>query len=182
MNELIKITEHAGKKAVSARELHSFLESKKDFSDWIKYRINKYDLVENQDYVLLPNFGEQTGQGGHNKIEYALTLDCAKELAMVEGNAKGKQARRYFIACEEKLNEIRNNQLKQAQESAKQRLLMSNRKKEIDVTINHLLKERKGITKKLQEIDSFDFQQLCFSFNGDVFIPAYFSKNPLKIS
>jgi len=52
---------------------------------------------------LLNNFGEQTGRGGHNKIEYALSIDCAKEISMVEGNEKGKQARRYFIECEKRL-------------------------------------------------------------------------------
>ncbi|MDR2293357.1 MAG: antA/AntB antirepressor family protein, partial [Prevotellaceae bacterium] len=49
--ELIPIYEHNGKQAVSARLLHAFLESKQDFSTWIKNRINKYDLVENQDYA-----------------------------------------------------------------------------------------------------------------------------------
>jgi hypothetical protein len=34
--------------------------------------------------------------------EYHLTLDMAKELSMVENNAKGREARRYFIAMEKK--------------------------------------------------------------------------------
>lgn len=106
MEELIKITENNGKKAVNARDLHEFLESKKDFSSWIKDRIERYDFVENEDYVvLLPKVGEQTGRGGHNKIEYALSMDAAKELSMVEGNEKGKQDRRYFIECEKTLKE-----------------------------------------------------------------------------
>jgi anti-repressor protein len=102
MNQLITITENNGNKAVSARELHEFLEIGKDFSTWIKNRIDEYDFTENEDYSLLPNFGEQNGRGGHNKIEYALSIDMAKELSMVEKNAKGKQARRYFIAIEKK--------------------------------------------------------------------------------
>lgn len=106
MTELIKITEQNGQQVVSARELHLFLESKQDFSTWIKNRIEKYDFVENEDYTLLHNFVEQTGRGGHNKKEYALTLDTAKEISMVEGNEKGKQARRYFIECEKKLKEV----------------------------------------------------------------------------
>lgn len=105
MEELIKIHDNDGKKAVSARELHSFLESKKDFSDWIKHRIKKYELIENQDYVVFPQIGENPN-GGRPQKEYALTIDCAKELAMVEGNAKGKKARQYFIACENRLKEI----------------------------------------------------------------------------
>lgn len=103
MDELIKITDQNGKRAVSARELHLFLESKQDFSTWIKNRIEKYDLVENVDFVTAPQiYG--TANGGHStRIEYALTIDAAKELSMVEGNEKGKQARRYFIACEKTL-------------------------------------------------------------------------------
>ena len=31
---------------VSARELHAFLGSKRQFTDWIKKRIGDYDLVE----------------------------------------------------------------------------------------------------------------------------------------
>lgn len=99
MKELIKISEQNGKQAVSARELHSFLESKQDFSTWIKARITKYGFVENQDFELLHNFVEQVS-GGKHLIEYALSIDCAKEIAMVEGNEKGKEARQYFIQCE----------------------------------------------------------------------------------
>lgn len=101
MDELIRITENDGKKAVSARELHEFLESKQEFVNWIKNRIEKYDLVENVDFVRLTNLSsENQGRGGQNKVDYALSVDAAKELSMVEGNEKGKRARRYFIACE----------------------------------------------------------------------------------
>lgn len=102
MNELIKITEQNGKRAVNARDLHAFLESKRDFSHWIKDRIEKYDLVENEDYVVFDKFGENP-KGGRPQIEYALTIDAAKELSMVEGNEKGKLARKYFIECEKAL-------------------------------------------------------------------------------
>lgn len=94
--ELIKITERNGHKVVSARELYHFLEIKKQFSDWIQYRIAQYDLVENQDFVTFT----QNSEKGRPTIEYALSLDAAKELSMVEGNEKGKQARKYFIECE----------------------------------------------------------------------------------
>lgn len=102
---LIPIIDNNGKKAVNARDLHSFLESRKDFSSWIKDRIDRCDLIENVDYVLLTPKGEQTGRGGHNKIDYVLSVDASKELSMIEGNEKGKQARRYFIACEKELSE-----------------------------------------------------------------------------
>jgi len=105
MNELIKITEQNGQKAVSARELHLFLESKQEFTNWIKGRIKKYGFIENVDFEVFDNFIKNP-DGGRPLSEYALTLDTAKELAMVEGNAKGKEARQYFIACEKKLKEV----------------------------------------------------------------------------
>ncbi|AZA50337.1 phage antirepressor Ant [Chryseobacterium carnipullorum] len=104
-NELIRISEQNGKQAVSARELHSFLESKQDFSTWIKARIEKYGFVENVDFEVFHNVMENPN-GGRPLTEYALTIDCAKEIGMVEGNEKGKQARRYFIDCEKKLKSI----------------------------------------------------------------------------
>lgn len=102
MSELIKISDHDGKKAVSARELHTFLESKQQFTNWINNRIKKYGFIENQDYIVFNSFIKNP-EGGRPLDEYVLTLDCAKELSMVEGNAKGKEARKYFIECEKQL-------------------------------------------------------------------------------
>lgn len=87
---------------VSARELHSFLESRQDFSTWIKNRIERYEFVENQDFVRLHKKMEANNA---TMIEYFVSVGMAKELAMVENNDKGKQARRYFIECEKKLKE-----------------------------------------------------------------------------
>lgn len=87
---------------VNARELHAFLEVGKDFSTWIKERIQQYGFLENQDFVIdSPNLVNQNRRGGDRRSkDYHLTLDMAKELAMVERNDKGRQARRYFIDCE----------------------------------------------------------------------------------
>ncbi len=102
MNEIIKITEIDGRRAVNARELHQFLESKQEFANWIKSRIEKYGFVENQDYEVFENFVKNS-QGGRPPIEYALTMDMAKELSMVENNEKGRLARKYFIDCERQI-------------------------------------------------------------------------------
>jgi len=77
MEELIKLNPNNSDNPVSARELHSFLESRQDFSNWIKNRIKKYGFVENEDYTLLNNFVEQVS-GTKRRIEYALTLNTAK--------------------------------------------------------------------------------------------------------
>ncbi len=82
--------------AVNARELWGKLGSKQDFSTWIKAKIEKYEFVEGVDY-LLHKFMEQLPSGAKSKIDYFISLDMAKELSMVENNAQGKIARRYFI-------------------------------------------------------------------------------------
>lgn len=100
MNQLIEInTSEAGIKTVNARDLHAFLEVGKDFSSWIKSRIEQYGFSEGADY-LLTKTGEQMPSGTKYKIDYHISIDMAKELSMVERNAKGKQARQYFIECE----------------------------------------------------------------------------------
>lgn len=84
-----------------ARTLHAFLEVGKDFTTWIKDRIQKYQFVENQDFAeFSPDLGKIHRGRGRPSSDYHLTLDMAKELSMVENNEKGRQARRYFIECE----------------------------------------------------------------------------------
>ena len=84
---------------VNARDLHAGLEVGKDFSTWIKDRIQQYGFIENQDFIFFPDFGENSQRGRPTK-EYSLSLDMAKELAMVERTEKGRAVRRYFINCE----------------------------------------------------------------------------------
>lgn len=105
MNELIQITEHNGQRAVSARELYQVLGSKRQFADWIKERIDKYGFVENQDYQVFHDFVKRE-TGGSTRKEYALSISMAKEIAMVEGNEKGRKVRQYFIECERKAREL----------------------------------------------------------------------------
>jgi anti-repressor protein len=83
------------------RALHKFLKIGKDFSSWIKSRIDQYDFNEHVDFVIVDAGPQNRGAGNRGaRVEYVLTLDMAKELAMVERNAKGKEARQYFIECE----------------------------------------------------------------------------------
>lgn len=101
MNQLIPINPRTINnqtiQTVSARDLHAFLEVGKDFSTWIKDRIEQFGFSEGADFVKFPEIGESTSK---MKMEYALTIDMAKELSMVERNQKGKEARLYFIECE----------------------------------------------------------------------------------
>ncbi|MEB9626015.1 MULTISPECIES: antA/AntB antirepressor family protein [Bacillus cereus group] len=88
-----------GQKVVNGRDLHEGLQVKDKYATWLKRRVEKYSFIENDDYVSLSRKCE-----GNNatKIEHILTLNMAKELAMVENNEQGRKVRRYFIDVEEK--------------------------------------------------------------------------------
>lgn len=102
MNELIKIEAReisgATIQTCNARDLWQFVESKTQFSDWIKGRIEKYGFIEGEDWVIQKIVNNSVG--GRPTLDYHLTIEMAKELAMVENNEKGRQVRRYFIECE----------------------------------------------------------------------------------
>lgn len=88
--------------SADARELHAFLNSEQEFANWIKNRISQYGFLENQDYII-----KTTYTGRRPRKEYFITLNMAKELCMVENNAKGKEARQYFIKCEQELQALK---------------------------------------------------------------------------
>ncbi|TVT66035.1 MAG: hypothetical protein FHK79_18085 [Pseudomonas sp.] len=83
------------------RELHAFLKSGWQFSDWIKKRIEQYGFEENQDFISF-SVNPEKPKGGRPTTEYHLSLDMGKELSMVENNEQGRRARRYFIDCEKR--------------------------------------------------------------------------------
>lgn len=101
MNNLIKIEERNGEQLVSARELHKFLEITERFQQWIDKKIEKYNFIENKDYIGCKFFNTLAKQ---ELQDYLLKIPMAKELAMLQNNEKGKQAREYFIKCEEAWN------------------------------------------------------------------------------
>lgn len=99
-NEIVPVYEtDKGEKVVDGRELHSVLESKQDFSTWVKKRLAECDAAENTDYELLHNSVEQVS-GTKYRIDYIIKLDTAKEMAMLERNEIGKRVRKRFIEIE----------------------------------------------------------------------------------
>ncbi|MCF6199921.1 MAG: antA/AntB antirepressor family protein [Hyphomicrobiaceae bacterium] len=88
-----------GQQTVDARDLHAFLVVGTQFNKWIVRRIQDYGFEEEKDFCPILT----KSSGGRPSREYHLSLDMAKELAMVERNERGKQARQYFIRCERQL-------------------------------------------------------------------------------
>lgn len=88
---------------VNARDLHKQLKSGRQFTDWIKNRIEVYQLIKEVDYYTVSHFYETVKNSGlqpKETFDYILTLDCAKQLAMVERTDIGAMVRRYFIIIE----------------------------------------------------------------------------------
>lgn len=107
MNELITITTNeVGEPTVLGRELHEFLGVTTRYNDWFP-RMVEYGFTEGKDFNLLKN--EQVRFEGNREVtreltDHLLTIDMAKELAMIQRTEKGKQARQYFIQVEKDYN------------------------------------------------------------------------------
>ena len=102
MNELIKVTYDNDRPAVSARDLHDFLEVGARYNDWFT-RMCEYGFTEGEDYYsFLSN--RVDGLSGKPRQDAVLTIDMAKEICMIQRNEKGKQARQYFLQIEKDWN------------------------------------------------------------------------------
>ena len=105
MKELIKVTTNdKGQQLVSARELHEKLileEGKTErFSQWFNRHL-QYSFEENIDYVVCKKIYAANQYGGEKElIDYAITIDMAKEICMLQKSDKGREFRKYFIECE----------------------------------------------------------------------------------
>lgn len=83
---------------VDMRELHSQLKVKARFNDWSKRRLQ--GMVEGEDQHSILSIGKN---GGKPQRDHLLTVDAAKQVAMMEGGEAGKIVRQYFILCEKLL-------------------------------------------------------------------------------
>ena len=102
-NNLIPIIKRGeSEQWVDARNLHSFVESKQEFANWIKPFIQEFGFIEGRDFLKILS----KSTGGRQAIEYTITLDMAKHLAILQRNEKGMQARQYFINAEKELRTL----------------------------------------------------------------------------
>lgn len=140
MNELIKVTEKNEQQIVSTKELHRFLEVKTPFRKWID-RMFEYGFEENVDYVRM----DKNVRGSLTK-EYAITLDVAKHITMLQRTSKGKEIRQYLIEFEKNHSKTKSSPAEQLLVTAQ--LLFSQEKKiiEHDQRIEKL--ETQTITKQ----------------------------------
>lgn len=94
--------DYAHEQLVNARELWENLHVGRDFSTWMKERIERYGFIEGTDFSPV----QRKSTGGRPATEYLLTMDMAKEIAMVENNEVGRMIRKYLIEVEKRYREL----------------------------------------------------------------------------
>lgn len=137
MNDLIPIQQNDdGTIAVSARDLHAGLLVATRYSDWVP-RMLEYGFTEGEDYVRQTITAGQPGYSNlrNASVEYVLTLDTAKEIAMLQRSERGQQVRRYFIDAEKRLRAAQNVEMSDDELMARA-VLSANRKiKSLEATV-----------------------------------------------
>ncbi len=109
MQEIIKINQNEqGETRVSARELHKELGVKKRFSAWFEQYREMY--VEGTDFTGVPEGTPVIGGNGNVQYlqDYSLTVDMAKNVAMMSKTEKSQQIRDYFIQVEDRYKKLAN--------------------------------------------------------------------------
>ncbi|MDK8716995.1 antA/AntB antirepressor family protein [Corynebacterium pseudodiphtheriticum] len=101
--ELIPVhTNPDGGNVVMGRDLHEFLEVRRDYTSWFK-QMTDYGFSAGQDFL---NNSVQNSNRGRPKQDHIITLDMAKEISMIQRTERGKQARQYFIECERRMKQL----------------------------------------------------------------------------
>lgn len=134
MNELLKVNYDNDRITLSARELHKFLGVTERFGNWFE-RMNQYGFQESIDYLGRKVFNTQA----HQELQdYEITLDMAKEIAMIQRSEKGKEVRRYFLELERKWN---------SPEAVMNRALEYSRKQ-----VKALMEEKQGLIEENNQL------------------------------
>lgn len=173
MEELIKVTQNDnGVKIVSARELHEGLEIKTEFRKWFP-RMCEYGFDENIDYARVSQKCPTLG-GVQEKVDYAITLDMAKHIAMIQRTELGKKYRQYFIECEKQLIEIKDSYMISdpverakrwiEEEQERQRLALEN--KELTKEVIHKEDVIIGLVDEISLADKRQILNRVVRYNG----------------
>ena len=103
MNELIKVEVKNNQQVVSARDLYNGLEIAQRFSRWVD---NNFEMFEEGIDFYKCTSSTVVNNGAVREIDdYIITIDMAKQLAMMVRNGNGKRYRKYFLKLEEKWND-----------------------------------------------------------------------------
>ena len=137
MNELLKVNYDNDRITLSARELHEFLGIGTQYTKWFD-RMSEYGFYENVDYQAISQ-KRLTAQGNETTyIDHEITLDMAKEIAMIQRSDKGKEVRQYFLELERRWN---------SPEAVMNRALEYSRKQ-----VKALMEEKQGLIEENNQL------------------------------
>ncbi|QBO36953.1 phage antirepressor Ant [Periweissella cryptocerci] len=108
MNELITPTINKnGQQVVSARNLHKGLDVTDRFSRWAERFIIK-DFIDGVDFTSVKSSTLVNNGASRELDDFALTIETAKQVAMMQHTEIGKQVRMYYVKLEEqfKINPV----------------------------------------------------------------------------
>ncbi|BBW97260.1 antA/AntB antirepressor family protein [Geobacillus icigianus] len=146
-NEMLPVYESvSGEKIVDARELHGKLMIATRFNDWISRMIDNYGFIENEDFY---SYLSKTSSGRPSK-EYWLTLDTAKEIAMVQNNEMGRVVRKYFIEVEKRYRQ------QQPKTTAEMLLMYAQQMVEQERRVKQIEEQVTIVQHRLDNIDRID--------------------------
>lgn len=114
---------------VSAAALHTALGVSSRLTDWIKRRIAEYGFTDGDDYQVVEILSDSYLSSAKSRQQvahdYLLTLDTAKQIAMVERNERGRAIRRYFIHCEQELQRLSPQTVRELRHQLKGRVMVA---------------------------------------------------------
>ncbi|HIH1249371.1 TPA: phage antirepressor KilAC domain-containing protein [Staphylococcus aureus] len=105
IGEMFNIQEKEnGEIAISGRELHQALEVSTRYDKWFE-RMTEYGFENGIDFISQVEIvhGQKRART-YEQVNHILTLDTAKEIAMIQRSEPGKRARQYFIQVEKAWN------------------------------------------------------------------------------
>lgn len=108
MSDLIKyllpiVQMNESVQAVMGRDLHEFLQIGAAYRHWFP-RMAAYGFEEGTDYCVKNDLSvSPAGMPSRPRLNHIVSLDMAKEIAMMQRSKLGQQARRYFIEAEKEL-------------------------------------------------------------------------------
>lgn len=146
-SELIKIYQTENKTYyIKAKDLWRKLEINQYFRSWINKRIEKYDFIEEFDFINM-------------KDDYALTLDMVKELCIIENTINSKLIKKYIIIFERHLKEEQMLMVEQMKERFKN--------KKVAYILNHNSAVRKCANEVIEFTNSLNIGKVITSLNKE---------------
>lgn len=99
----IAVAENNGIQTVSARDLYKRLEITDRFNRWFE-SICKYGFYENEDFTSVKT-STLVNNGAERELDdYAISIEMAKQICMLQRSDKGKLYREYFLKLERAWN------------------------------------------------------------------------------